>query len=374
MKILIIAAAAILVLGACNPNPTNPTNPTNSLTKTPETFQELMEGIQQLGEDVEYTISSDSTGYSEYYWAHVVYRYPEDIKEAFSSSSEADHVIEQQAMIDDYLKTNAKALVDKYSSTAVKCYQYDTHTEAHDTTQYIIALKQLVDSVPDWAKEGNFSENYLYYPEFFSYQHYKEGATQDFTFLNYRHETKVANKTKTTAEETRQLVLDFIAQQKDVKQKARKYTIDEGFATGDDDYAAVSFERGMNKTDSMLVNATHYIIPVHGAERAEVAHELWELFANHVKNHYATVHGFWGFECAKDFDITEDVGWSAQVMQLTFAKDDDKTLHFQVGCDDRGLHILMMNIETRRFYIPFNWLKLASIHNNEYVEDNEFGK
>ena len=74
MKILIIAAAAILVLGACNPNTTNP------LTKTPETFLELMDGIQQLGEDVEYTISSDSTGYSEYYLAHVVYRYPEDIK------------------------------------------------------------------------------------------------------------------------------------------------------------------------------------------------------------------------------------------------------------------------------------------------------
>ena len=324
-----------------------------------KSFQEMMEGIQQLGENVSYTISSDSTGYSEYYTASLWYR----------------DSTEQRALIDDYLKTNVKALVDKHCSTAVKCYQYDTHTDAHDTTEYIIALRQLVDSVPDWAEQRGFSENYLFYPEFFSYRHYRVDETSDITWMNYHNETKVAHKQETTPEETRQLVLDFIAKQKDVKQKARKYTIDEGFATGEDDYGAVSFSRGMNKTDSMLVNATHYIIPVLGGERRKVVDDLWNLFANHVKNHYAMVQGFWGFECAKHFDTVEDEDWSAQVMQLTIAKNEDgKMLHFQVGYDDRGLHILMMDIETYRFFIPHNWLYLASIHNNEYVDDNEFGK
>ena len=62
-------------------------------------------------------------------------------------------------------------------------------------------------------------------------------------------------------------------------------------------------------------------------------------------------------------------------MQMSIAKDEDgKMLHIQVGYDGRGLHILVLHIETYRFYIPGNWLYTASIHNKDVVDDMDFGK
>ena len=383
MKKTIFIASILLTLVACNPN-------TPTSLKTPENFIELMEGLQTMGEYTSYTISSDSAGYSEYYSSHFHHQNPEKIREAhdFTVTIDSvkgtqkdyrevgDSIIEHEEAIDNYVKTSVKALMEKYTPTAVKAYQYDTHIDGKDTTQYIIALKQTQDTIPEWAEKEGFTETYRWYPEFFHYESYSTEIGNTFTYMTYHKEVKVANKQKTTPEETEQLVLDFIAKQKNVKQKPRKYTIDEGFVTGENDYNAVSFSRGMQKTDSMLINATHYIIPVQGEERKKVAEELWNLFSNHTKNHYSKVHGHWGFECVKHGEINDDPHqFTMQLMQMSIAKDEDgKMLHFQVGCDDRGLHILVLHIETYRFYIPGNWLYIDTIHNKDIVDDMDFGK
>ena len=381
MKKILLSASLILTLGACSTD-------TTSVVKTPENFMELMEGIQALGNEVEYAITSDSAGYSEYYSTHFFYKAPEDIRKAYDYTTivdsvagiyedhraEADSIIKQQEAIDNYAKTGVKALMDKYAPTAVKCYQYDTHTDDKDTTQYIIALKEVEDTIPQWAEKEGFSESFRWYPEFFHYENHTTDNSGTFTYMTYHKEAKVADKEETTPEETERLVLDFIAKEKNVKQKPRKYTIDEGFAMGRGDYNCVSFSRAMQKTDSMFITATHYIIPVHGEERRKVADDLWNLFSDHVKNHYSKVDGHWGFECVKHNEIIDDRQTDSQVLQMSITRDEEgKMLHFQVGNDSRGLHILVMHIETHRFYIPGNWLYIDSIHNMDVVDDFKFG-
>ena len=252
MKKILLSASLILTLGACTPN-------TTPLVKTPENFMELMEGVQTLGNDVSHTLSSDSAGYSEYYTTHFFHKKAEDIRKMHDFTviidsvkgtkkdmrEVGDSIIEHEDAIDNYVKTNVKALMEKYTPTAVKCYQYDTHIDDKDTTQYIIALKQVEDTIPEWAEIEGFRENFRWYPEFFHYDCHATDNSGTFTFMTYHKETKVADKAKTTPEETEQLVLDFIAKQKNVKQKARKYAIDEGFAMGEDDYNCVSFSRAM---------------------------------------------------------------------------------------------------------------------------------
>ncbi|MBQ6965864.1 MAG: hypothetical protein IJP82_09285 [Bacteroidaceae bacterium] len=383
MKKIVLSASLILTLGACTPS-------TTPLVKTPENFMELMEGVQALGNDVSYTITSDSAGYSEYYDTHFFHKDPEDIRKMhdFTVTIDSvkgtkkdyrevgDSIIEHEETINNYIKDNVKALIEKYAPTAVKCYQYDTHIDGKDTTQYIIALQEVEDTIPEWAEKEGFSESFRWYPEFFRYDCHSTDNSETFTWMTYHKEATVVGKAETTPEETERLVHDFIAKQKNVKQKARKYAIDEGFAMGEEDYNCVSFSRAMQKTDSMLINATHYIIPVLGEERRKVADDLWSLFSNHVKNHYSKVHGHWGFECVKHNEISDDIHQiDPQLLQMSIAKDEDgKMLHFQVGIDSRGLHILVMHIETRRFYIPGNWLYIDSIHNKDVVDDMDFGK
>lgn len=68
-----------------------------------------------------------------------------------------------------YVDNSMKYLCDKYRPKAAKFYEYETHRKNADTLEYIIAPKELENTLPEDYQGTDFKENFRCYPEFLTF-------------------------------------------------------------------------------------------------------------------------------------------------------------------------------------------------------------
>lgn len=377
MKKNILLCIFALLICACNNDKTPKQSASNEDNRQPETFEEFMNSIDK---DREYTIGSSRDGYTTYQ-NHYLSR---DLKPRYKNDKEYMAEFKKEQKRDSLVDINAEYIINKYKKTAAKAYQYENHVDG-DSVECILALRMVKDSLNKEKLTGHLSEDFYYYPDCFIYRRYISewdgyGGTK-FAYVRhdifYKHLTEVPNKQRTDSEATKQLVKDYIGKQKGVKKLNVSYVYDEGFATPYDQCRVVSFSRNINALSRSSVKGTRYLISAKSKEEyLKILNELWALFSDHVKNNYSEVDGHWGFECKKSMDLdTLRYDNRNDALQMTIVKDKEtgEMFHVQVGYDNNGVHLLLLNIETKRFYIPSNWMRIVSIHNDiEEWESDDF--
>lgn len=368
MRKNILLCIFALLICACNNEKAPKLSASDEDKCQPETFEEFMNSIDK---DREYTIGSSRDGYTTYQ-NHYLSR---DLKPRYENDKEYMAEFKKELKRDSLVDINAEYIINKYKKTAAKAYQYENHVDG-DSVECILALRMVKDSLNKEKLTGHLSEDFYYYPDCFIYRRYISewdgyGGTK-FADVHhsifYKHLTEVPNKQKTDSEATKQLVKDYIGKQKGVKKLDVSYVYDEGFATPYDQCRVVSFARSIDSLSRSSVKGTRYLISAKSKEEyLKILNELWALFSDHVKNYYSEVDGHWGFECKKSMDLdTLRYDNRNDAMQMTIVKEKDtgEMFHVQIGYDNNGVHLLLLNIETKRFYIPANWMRIVSIHND----------
>ena len=398
MKKIIIAAAFLGCLCACNSNISD--NDSNS-SQLPSTMEELVEHITDMTSDgCRQTITSQDsvkTIYRYDFW-HIFEDMPEEadnaepvvlpkvvndsVAEVLNAIDEdkriQDSVMNQQIVLRDYLTRAVNHLNEKYRPTAKKYYRYETHAEGKDTIEISFATKELTDSLPDERKGYDFSRNFYYYPEFFHFASYKGTSKyrekEEFVNVVYRKEERVAQKKKTTEKEVKAFILDFISNYKNTESIPVKYEIDEG-KTYDD--GCVSYASGCKSGKKALIDGTLYTINVKGKEKVKAIEDLRNALVDFATSHYSD-------EClevrfsTKPNHLEYCNSMHSQMMELSFKEAKGGTLvsgtfHIQIGNydDDSGIKILLLKAHDDTLFIPWNWMKIKHVHNNEIELINE---
>lgn len=386
MKKNILLCIFALLICACNNEKTPKQSAANEENCQPETFEEFMNSIDK---DREYTIGSSRNGYTTYQNLCL----SRDLKPRYKKDKEYMAKFKKAQKLDSLVDINAEYIINKYKKTAAKAYQYESHVD-RDSVECILALRMVKDSLNKEKLTGQLNKDFYYYPDCFIYKKYiREWVDADgikFVYIRhdifYKHLTEVPNKQKTDSEATKLLVKDYIGKQKGVKKLDVSYVYDEGFATPFDQCQVVSYCRSIDALSRSSVKGTRYLIPAKSKkERLKILNELWTLFSDHVKNNYSEVDSHWGFECKKSINL-DSLRYESDrgALQMTIAKNEQtgEMFHVQVGYDNNGIHLLLLNIETKRFYIPANWMRIVSIHNdieewesegNEYTNSPVYG-
>jgi hypothetical protein len=236
-----------------------------------------------------------------------------------------------------------------------------------DSIEFVIATKELTDSLPEDCKKDDFRESFRYYPEFLHYFYTHKTNGDNYVSLTYHREERVKGKKATNEEEIRKLLLDYIAKQKGTKEYHVQYLIDEG---KDFDQSVITFHSRKNK-EKVHMEGTLYVLPGTGKEKIRNVEELRSMLKEFTTTHYA---GYLNYHYVdKTFDMTECDRYTSQLMELTIGDERPwdsvaNLFHVQIGnyWKGEGLKILMLKPINSSYFMPrLEWMEIKSIHNNE---------
>ncbi len=381
MKKMIFMAALLVSVYACKNETTNDNLP------MPSTFPELFDGLLQQGGHLHVDIYSDDSVRTDYlydwfdlYQDKRTYYVDMDttlIDGTHLNDSIADMVAEMRAvedsvartemMIRDYAQKGVQHLEEKYIHQSAKYYKFESHLNGKDSIEFVIATKELTDSLPEDCKKDDFRESFRYYPEFLHYFYTHKTNGDNYVSLTYHREERVKGKKATNEEEIRKLLLDYIAKQKGTKEYHVQYLIDEG---KDFDQSAITFHSRKNK-EKVHVEGTLYVLPGTGKEKIRNVEELRSMLKEFTTTHYA---GYLNYHYVdKTFDMTECDRYTSQLMELTIGDERPwdsvaNLFHVQIGnyWKGEGLKILMLKPINSSYFMPrLEWMEIKSIHNNE---------
>ena len=278
-----------------------------------------------------------------------------------------DSVARTEMTIRDYAQKGGQHLEEKYIHQSAKYYKFESHLNGKDSIEFVIATKELTDSLPEDCKKDDFRESFRYYPEFFHYYYTHQTNGDNHVSLTYHREERVKGKKATNEDEIRKLLLDYIAKQKGTKEYHVQYLIDEG---KDFDQSVITFHSRKNK-EKVHMEGTLYVLPGTGKEKIRNVEELRSMLKEFTTTHYA---GYLNYHYVdKTFDMTECDRYANQLMELTIGDkrpwDSAANLfHVQIGnyWKGEGLKILMLKPINSSYFMPYLvWMEIKSIHNNE---------
>ena len=353
MKKMIFMAALLVSVYACKNETTNDNLP------MPSTFPELFDGLLQQGGHLHVDIYSDDSVRTDYlyewfdlYQDKRTYDVDMDttlIDGTHLNDSIADMVAEMRAvedsvartemMIRDYAQKGVQHLEEKYIHQSAKYYKFESHLNGKDSIEFVIATKELTDSLPEDCKKDDFRESFRYYPEFLHYFYTHKTNGDNYVSLTYHREERVKGKKATN-------------EGKDVNQ------------------SVITFHSRKNK-EKVHMEGTLYVLPGTGKEKIRNVEELRSMLKEFTTTHYA---GYLNYHYVdKTFDMTECDRYTSQLMELTIGDERPwdsvaNLFHVQIGnyWKGEGLKILMLKPINSSYFMPrLKWMEIKSIHNNE---------
>ena len=379
-RIIILSGVLLMTLCACKNSQTESEQP------VPETFDEFMDSLNELEECFEYSVSSDDSVTTSFlkYWCHRYDMRNFDSKEIHGAENTNDSVsnllAELKAINDSiqnsemtimhYVENSMKYLCDKYRPKAAKYYGYETHRKNADTLEYIIAPKELEDTLPKDYQGTDFKENFRCYPEFLTF--HRESQTtkkgQDMVdWVAYHKEEKYLGKKLTNEEEIKQIFLERISNIKGMKVEPVKYLSDDGKGFN---VPTVSFNWRSKKEQVAQLDGVLYELPISGEQKVTLLNDLRAALLDFMKTHYATyleLNFYHNFEPSD----TSSYQWALMGISINNNRLAEHKSHLtglfrvQVGnMSDKGLKILFLNVRNEYFMIPREWMEIKEIHND----------
>ena len=379
-KNIILLGVLLMSLCACKNNQAVEEQP------VPETFEEFMDGLNNLKEFFEYTVSSHDSVTTSFltYWCH---RYDmrnfdpkeihnaEEINDSVASllaEEEAicDSIMDSEMAIKHYVDSSMKYLCDKYRPKAAKYYEYETHRKNADTLEFIIAPKELEDTLPESYQGTDFKENFRCYPEFLTFnresQTTKKGQYM-MDWVTYHKEEKYPGKKLTNEEEVKQIFLKRISNIKGLKAVPVKYLSDDGKGIS---VPSISFNWRLKKEQVAQLDGMLYELPISGEQKVALLNDLSAALLDFMKTHYAPYLELNFYHKFEPSD-TSTYHWALMGISINnnqlsgHARHVQGLFRVQVGnMSDKSLKILFLNVRNEHFLIPREWMKIKEIHND----------
>ena len=379
-KIIILSGVLLMGLCACKNNQNVSEQP------VPETFEEFMDGLNDLEECFEYSVSSDDSVSTSFltYWCHLYDMRSYDPKEIHSAEDTNDSVanllaeqkaindsiLEREMAIMHYVDNSMKYLCDKYRSKAAKYYAYETHRKNTDTLEYIIAPKELEDTLPEDFQGTDFKENFKCYPEFLTFNRVSQTSKKGQNIMDlvtYHKEEKYPGKKLTNEEEIKQIFLERISNVKGMKAEPVKYLSDDGKGF---DVPTMSFDWRLKNEQVTQLDGVLYELPLNGEQKVALLRDLRAALLDFMKTHYAP---YMELNFYHDFKLADIHAYHGALMGLSInnnrgsghASHVQGLFRVQVGnVFDKSLKILFLNVRNEHFMIPREWMEIKEIHND----------
>ena len=379
-KIIILSGVLLMGLCACKNNQNVSEQP------VPETFEEFMDGLNDLEECFEYSVSSDDSVSTSFltYWCHLYDMRSYDPKEIHSAEDTNDSVanllaeqkaindsiLESETAIMHYVDNSMKYLCDKYRPKAAKFYEYETHRKNADTLEYIIAPKELEDTLPEYYQGTDFKENFRYYPEFLTFNRESQVTKKGQNIMDlvtYHKEEKYPGKKLTNEEEIKQIFLERISNVKGMKAEPVKYLSDDGKGF---DVPTMSFDWRLKNEQVTQLDGVLYELPLNGEQKVALLRDLRAALLDFMKTHYAP---YMELNFYHDFKLADIHTYHGALMGLSInnnrgsghASHVQGLFRVQVGnVFDKSLKILFLNVRNEHFMIPREWMEIKEIHND----------
>ena len=379
-KIIILSGVLLMALCACKNSQTVSDQP------VPETFDEFMDSLNNLEECFEYSVSSDDSVTTSFltYWCH---RYdmqsydPKEIHDAEDTNDSVANLLAEQKAINDsileremaimhYVDNSMKYLCDKYRPKAAKFYEYETHRKNADTLEYIIAPKELENTLPEDYQGTDFKENFRCYPEFLTFNRESQATKKGqniMDWVTYHKEEKYPGKKLTNEDEIKQIFLERISNIKGMKAEPVKYLSDDGKGF---DVPTVSFNWRSKKEQVALLDGVLYELPLSGEQKVALLEDLRAALLDFMKTHYAP---YLELNFYHDFELADTSSYQWALMGISInsnrlaghARQLSGLFRVQVGnLADKGLKILFLNVRNEHFMIPREWMEIKEIHND----------
>lgn len=379
-KIIILSGVLLMALCACKNSQTVSDQP------VPETFDEFMDSLNNLEECFEYSVSSDDSVTTSFltYWCH---RYdmqsydPKEIHDAEDTNDSVANLLAEQKAINDsileremtimhYVNNSMKYLCDKYRPKAAKFYEYETHRKNADTLEYIIAPKELENTLPEDYQGTDFKENFRCYPEFLTFNRESQATKKGqniMDWVTYHKEEKYPGKKLTNEDEIKQIFLERISNIKGMKAEPVKYLSDDGKGF---DVPTVSFNWRSKKEQVALLDGVLYELPLSGEQKVALLEDLRAALLDFMKTHYAP---YLELNFYHDFELADTCSYQWALMGISInsnrlaghARQLSGLFRVQVGnLADKGLKILFLNVRNEHFMIPREWMEIKEIHND----------
>lgn len=379
-KIIILSGVLLMGLCACKNNQTIGEQP------VPENFDEFMEGLNNIEELVESTVASDDSVTTSYYtlWCHTYdlrgfnpkeIHDAEEINDSVASllaeeKAINDSIVESETVIKEYVDHSMKYLCDKYRPKAAKFYEYETHRKNADTLEYIIAPKELEDTLPEDYQGTDFKENFRCYPEFLTFNRVSQTSKKGqniMDWVTYHKEEKYPGKKLTNEDEIKQFFLERISNIKGMKAEPVKYLSDDGKGF---DVPTVSFNWRLKKEQVALLDGVLYELPLSGEQKVALLEDLRAALLDFMKTHYAP---YMELNFYHDFKLADIHTCREALMGLSINNNRGSghgshvqgLFRVQVGnVFDKSLKILFLNVRNEHFMIPREWMEIKEIHND----------
>lgn len=379
-KIIILSGVLLMALCACKNSQKVSDQP------VPETFDEFMDSLNNLEECFEYSVSSDDSVTTSFltYWCH---RYdmqsydPKEIHDAEDTNDSVANLLAEQKAINDsileremaimhYVDNSMKYLCDKYRPKAAKFYEYETHRKNADTLEYIIAPKELENTLPEDYQGTDFKENFRCYPEFLTFNRESQATKKGqniMDWVTYHKEEKYPGKKLTNEDEIKQIFLERISNVKGMKAEPVKYLSDDGKGF---DVPTVSFNWRSKKEQVALLDGVLYELPLSGEQKVALLEDLRAALLDFMKTHYAP---YLELNFYHDFELADTSSYQWALMGISInsnrlaghARQLSGLFRVQVGnLADKGLKILFLNVRNEHFMIPREWMEIKEIQND----------
>ena len=281
-----------------------------------------------------------------------------------------DSIVESETVIKEYVDHSMKYLCDKYRPKAAKFYEYETHRKNADTLEYIIAPKELEDTLPEDFQGTDFKENFKCYPEFLTFNRVSQTSKKGQNIMDlvtYHKEEKYPGKKLTNEEEIKQIFLERISNVKGMKAEPVKYLSDDGKGF---DVPTMSFDWRLKKKQVAQLDGVLYELPLNGEQKVALLRDLRAALLDFMKTHYAP---YMELNFYHDFKLADIHTYHGALMGLSInnnrgsghASHVQGLFRVQVGnVFDKSLKILFLNVRNEHFMIPREWMEIKEIHND----------